>query len=370
MPPLSTRRRYLALAGSALLGTTAGCAFEAPSQEETTTTDSTTTQPTTGPAQAGDSGRFSRVYRDTIDSVVYIEVTSSRGTGSGSGFIFDDGHVVTNHHVVAGASEVTVRFNRGDWSEATITATDPYSDLAVLSIDRPDYATPLPMVESEPPIGTEILAVGHPFGLDRSATAGIISGVDRNIPAPAGQFDIADGVQTDAAVNPGNSGGPLVTLDGEVAGVVSSGGGENIAFAVSVPLLERVVPSIIETGEYTHPYMGIGLQTVTPSIAEANDLERAEGVIVTRVLDGGPSDGVLRGSPDTEYDDGAPIPVGGDVIRTLADSRIAVLNDLSEFIALETSPGETIDVTVLRDGERTTVALELGARPQPGTLSS
>jgi S1-C subfamily serine protease len=368
---MPTRRRYLGLLVG-LAGATAGCG--SPGQQATTrsTTTSTTEDrdvtDVTGTSVA--ESPYTEVYRDAISSIVYIRATLPQGTTTGSGFVYDSGHVVTNHHVVADASSVTVRFNRGDWSEATVVGSDAYSDLATLSVERPDYATPLGLVDAEPAIGTEVVAIGHPFGLDRSATTGIISGVNRNIPAPAGTFDIADGIQTDAAVNPGNSGGPLVTLEGEVAGVVSSGGGENVAFAVSVPLLRRVVPSLIEDGEYTHPYMGVTLTTVTPAIATTNDLQRPSGVIVDRVLEGGPAAGTLQPSPQTEYVDGTPIPVGGDVIVALDDHDIAVLNDLSEYLALETAPGDELSVTVLRDGERTTVSMELGARPEPGTLQA
>jgi serine protease Do len=379
MPDRFSRRRYLALLGSVAAGASAGCQGLVPEAEEeggTTTSGDTTVDTTTtagnSPAdsRSGAGSPYTQVYRNAIRSVVFIQSSYPNGTGTGSGFVYDSGHVVTNHHVVADATEVQVRFNRGEWDTVSVEGTDPYSDLAALSVDAPEYAEPLGLVAAEPPIGTEVVAIGHPFGLDRSATTGIISGVDRNIPAPAGSFNIADGIQTDAAVNPGNSGGPLVTLDGEVAGVVSSGGGENIAFGVSIPLLRRVVPSLIETGDYAHSYMGVTLATVTPAIAEYNDLDSAEGVIVNRVLEDGPADGVLQASPDTEFESGAPIPVGGDVIRALDDQPVAVLNDLSEHLALETSPGDTVDVTVLREGAERTVELTLGERPDPGTMTA
>jgi len=370
---MPTRRQYLGLLAG-LAGATAGCG--APGQEAatttTTTTDARTTSGGAGTSAESDDrraqSRYASVYEESIDSIAYIQATRGGGNASGSGFVYDSGHVVTNHHVVADASSVSVRFNRGEWFDVEVQGTDPYSDLAVLAVDGPEYATALPRVEEEPEIGTEVVAIGHPFGLDRSATQGIISGVNRNIPAPERTFQIADGIQTDAAVNPGNSGGPLVTLDGEVAGVVSSGGGENIAFAISVALMERVVPALIESGSYTHPYMGVTLATVTPTIARYNDLEAARGVIVNRVLDDGPAAGSLQPSDETEYANGRPIPVGGDVIVALDGEGVEVLNDLSSYLALHTSPGDDLAVTVLRDDERTTVTMEVGSRPPPGAV--
>jgi S1-C subfamily serine protease len=244
-----------------------------------------------------------------------------------------------------------------------VVGSDPYSDLATIRVsNRPAYASPLPLIEGEPVVGQEVVVIGNPFGLSGTATAGIVSGINRSIPGPTG-YSIPDAIQTDAALNPGNSGGPMVSLDGEVIAVVNSGGGENVGFGISAPLVRRVVPALIEDGEYEHSYMGVTLRTVTPAIAAANDLDEARGVIVVDVFDGGPSDGVLRPSDETAFVDGEAVPVGGDVILAMAETDLSTVEDLSSFLALRTSPGEEIDLTVSRDGQRRTVELELGRRP-------
>jgi S1-C subfamily serine protease len=154
-------------------------------------------------------------------------------------------------------------------------------------------------------------------------------------------------------------------MDGQVVGVINSGGGDNIGFAISAAMVERVIPALIERGDYEHSYMGIGLSDVTPPLVEGNDLPVARGVYVGQVRSGSPSDGVLQGSTDETLVDGQRVPVGGDVIVGMDGVTIATRQDLSTFLALETSPGDTIDVEVLRDGRRQTVDLTLGSRPSP-----
>ncbi|MFB6177943.1 MAG: S1C family serine protease, partial [Halobaculum sp.] len=178
-------------------------------------------------------------------------------------------------------------------------------------------------------------------------------------------FSIPDAVQTDAALNPGNSGGPIVTMDGEVAAVASSAGGENIGFGISAALSKRVVPSLIADGEFRHSYMGVGIREVTPTAAEVYELDNVGGLIVVSVVDGGPSDGVLQGATGQRTVRGIEVPTGGDVIVGIGDVTVEVQADLSNYLALETSPGDTVPVTVIRDGEEQTVDLTLGRRPQP-----
>jgi S1-C subfamily serine protease len=310
---------------------------------------------------------YTEVYQATIDSVVLIRAFSERGISDGSGFFWDERHLVTNQHVVEGGTDVEVQFARGAWTEGEIVETDAYSDLAVVRVEEaavPDYATPLALVSEDPPIGAEVVALGNPLGLGESVSAGIVSGVDRSLPAP-NDFVIADTVQTDAAANPGNSGGPLVTLDGDVVGVVTAGRGNDINFAVSAALMNRVVPTLRAGEEYRHPYVGIRLVGVSPSVAAANDLDEVRGVLVAEVVDDGPSEGVLQGSPDSAVTNGRRVPVGGDVIVEMAGRAIPDREALSTFLALETSPGDTVPTTVIRDGERVEVALELGRRPRP-----
>jgi serine protease Do len=256
---------------------------------------------------------------------------------------------VTNAHVVSNARSVRVRFSQGQWRSATVVGTDPSSDLAVLKVQNPpQYAKPLPLVENEPPIGTKVAAIGSPYSLEGTITSGIVSAVNRSIPAPNGR-KIPDAIQTDAPVNPGNSGGPLLNLQGEVMGVVSSGGGENLAFAVSAALMKRVLPALIEDGDYDYAYLGIVPQTVTPSVAERVGLNQPRGVLVRRVRSGTPAAGTLR---------------QGDVILAINGTRIDSREQLSSYLALQASPGETVKITVLRNGERQTVSLTLGTRPE------
>jgi serine protease Do len=359
-----TRRRFLAAAG--LTAALAGC--NTPPQSDAGQDPGSDSNPTDGSAAETpvDSSAFTEVYEETIDSVVLVRTFDESGrSGQGSGFVYDSQHIVTNEHVVGGTSAIEVRFTDGTWHDATVVGTDVYSDLAVLRVTSiPDIAAPLELVDGEVTVGQRVLAIGNPFGLSGSASAGIVSGVNRTLPA-ANNFSIPDAIQTDAAVNPGNSGGPLVTLDGRVAGVINSGSGDNIGFAISAPLMSRVVPALVQDGEYEHSYMGVRLTDVTPLIAEANDLETARGVYIDEVVQGTPSDGVLEGSTgDTQVND-VTVPTGGDVIVRMGESDIFSRQALSTYLALETSPEETIPVEVIRDGERTTVQLTLGSRPDP-----
>lgn len=349
------RRRFLELGGTALVAGLAGCGASAPA-EDAAASESSSPNRNQSPADA--ASEYTEVYRDTVDSVVLVRT----GQGQGTGFAFDDSHVVTNAHVVGDASAVDVRFSEGQWSEGEVVGTDPHSDLAVVEAeDVPSPVTPLPFIEGDPVIGQEVVAIGNPYNLNGSLTSGVISGLDRSIPSPAG-YRIPDAVQTDAAVNPGNSGGPLMSLDGRVVAVINSGGGDNIAFGISAALTQRVVPSLIETGDYEHAYVGVSFVNVTPGIADANDLDEARGLLVTNVVPGGPSMDVLEGS-QREYAGGTPVPVGGDVLLAIEGTELATTEDLGSYLALQASPGETVELTILRGGERRTVDLELGSRP-------
>jgi S1-C subfamily serine protease len=281
--------------------------------------------------------------------------------------MYDDRHLVTNEHIVGDARSAAVRFRNAGWREARIVGSDVYSDLGVVRVaDPPDDAEPLPLVDSEAPVGTEVVAVGNPFGLSGSVTAGIVSGNDRSLDAPNG-FSIPDAVQTDAAANPGNSGGPLVTLDSAVAGVINSGvrGGDNVGFAISAALTERVVPALIGRGEYEHSYVGIAPIEVGPDLARANNLPVTWGIYVDDVQSGGPADGLLEESTGTAVVDGREVPTGGDVVVNADGTVIQTRQDLGTFLALETSPGDTVAFTVIRDGRTETVRVELGERPEP-----
>lgn len=360
-----TRRSFLGALAVTAGGAVAGCRSPgAVFQNEETPTDDAPTASTGG--GTGESSSYTDVYQDVIDSVASVRIYGADGQrGQGSAFVYDDQYLVTNAHVVDGSRRVAVRFESTGWIPAETVASDTYSDLAVVEPDEiSGPAEPLSFVEEEPPVGTEVVAIGNPFGFSGSVSTGVVSGTDRNLSGP-NDFSIPDAVQTDAPVNPGNSGGPLVTLDGDVVGVVNAGGGDNLGFAVSAALTQRVVPSLIATGGYRHSYMGVLLQDVSPVIAEANDLANAAGVYIHEVRDGGPSDGVLQGSTDETTVEGVETPVGGDVIRTMDGEPIPTRQALSTVLALRTTPGDSVSVALQRDGEPVDVDLVLGSRPEP-----
>jgi S1-C subfamily serine protease len=369
-----TRRALLASSAGALAAGLAGCnlAERSRSADPDAESDVPSPQPTRGDDSDqyeqfadGDSD-FTSVYRAAIDSVVQIRVYGNRSSGQGTGFVYDRaGHVLTNQHVVEGAGDVYLRFKQSGWKRADVLGTDVYSDLAVLSVEsRPESATALTLRQTDPAVGTKVLAIGNPFGLSGSVSHGIVSGVNRTLPAP-NNFSIPDAIQTDAPVNPGNSGGPLVTLDGNVAGVINAGGGDNIGFAISSPLVRRVAPELVRTGSYDHSYMGVGIIEVGPLIAEANDLGDARGIYVSDVRPNSPSSGVFQGTDGEVTINGTEVEVGGDVIVAMDGTPIPTNAALSSFLALETRPRDTVDVEVIRDGRRQTVELTLGSRPEP-----
>jgi len=358
-----SRRALLGSIATAIGAGVAGCQAPASEQVQTGLSQATATADDTTEASSI-SRRYRDAYDHVADSVATVRTYTRSGQGGqGSAFVYDDQYLVTNEHVVSEADDVYVRYRDSGWIESSTVATDVYSDLAVLAItEKPESATPLSFVQSEPGVGTEVVAIGNPFGLAGSVSAGIVSGVNRTLPAANG-FSISDAIQTDAAVNPGNSGGPLVDLDGAVVGVINSGGGDNIGFGISAALTQRVIPALIESGAYRHSYMGVRLTDLTPLLMEANDLDISEGVYIDEVIAGKPSDGVLQGSTGEEQRNGVATPTGGDVIVRMNETPTPSRQQLSTFLALETAPGETISVDLIRDGETQTVDLTLGERP-------
>ncbi|MFC7020889.1 MULTISPECIES: S1C family serine protease [Haloarcula] len=360
-----SRRRFLGSVGVAIAGA-AGCQSPGQAGQSRDQSQSTSTPAREAVGVETDGSRYADVYQQVAGSVVSIRVVTDASRGSqGSGFVVDDSHIVTNEHVVTGGDAYYVRFADTGWREATLVGADVYSDLAVLEVAEPSAAaTPLTLAERDPAIGTEVVAIGNPFGLSGSVSAGIVSGVDRTLRS-ANNFSIADAIQTDAAVNPGNSGGPLVDLEGTVLGVINSGGGDNVGFAISAQLTRRVAPALISRGAYDHSYMGVLLRSVSPLVAQANGLETASGVYIDDTVEGGPAEGVLRGSDGSRVVSGTEVPTGGDVVRRLDGTSTATRQALATYLALETSPGDTIAVTVQRDGREQTVDLTLGERPEP-----
>jgi len=352
----TSRRSVLKLVGSVGMAGLAGCNAPSTGDGEGSADGAASTDD--GPAPTADSP-YTRVYRRAIDSIAFVGV----GRGGGTGFVFDDGHLVTNAHVVGEAATVDVRFGEGRWAEGEVVGRDPNSDLAAIAVDEaPSGAAPLEFADGAT-VGQEVVAIGNPFDLDGTVTTGVVSGVDRSIPAPTG-FRIPDAIQTDAAVNPGNSGGPLMSLDGRVVAVINSGGGDNIAFGISAALARRVLPELVETGTYEHAFMGVAVTDVTPPLARANGLNEPRGLLVTDVLDGGPADGTLRGSDRTRPVEGEEVPVGGDVLLAVEGEELLTGEDLGSYLALRTRPGDDVTVTLLRDGGERTVTVEVGERPR------
>ncbi len=358
----SSRRQFLKLGSLALTAGLAGCSnpLSAPNPDPAQSSSATPTPSDEETPEAQPTRSvYTQVYRGTIPSVVSVKTDQGQGTG----FLYDDTHIVTNAHVVGRASSTQLRFQGGTWAAGTVQGTDVHSDLAVISADNvPEPPEPLSFSQSVSVVGQEVVAIGNPYNLNGTITSGIISGVDRLIPSPA-NYQIPDAIQTDAAVNPGNSGGPLMSLDGTVVGVVNSKRGDNIAFGISAALTQRVVPRLIETGNYEHAYMGVSLDTVTPTVARANEMTEPRGLLVVQTVRGGPTEGVLQ--PSTlEFVNGRRVPVGGDVILGVEGTTMESFEDLASHLALQTRPGDTIQVRILRDGSEQTVELTLTDRPE------
>ncbi len=323
-----------------------------------------------------------RIYKEAAPGVV--QVTSNvvsenpvlgepqQGQSLGSGFVIDKaGHILTNFHVVDGAKEVFVNFSGEDKYKATIVGTDPSTDVAVLQIDATSRALkPLPLGNSDTiQVGAPVVAIGNPFGLDRTVTAGIVSALQREVRAPNG-FTIDKVIQTDAAINPGNSGGPLLDADGKVIGInsqIETGGSGNgnvgIGFAVPINTVREVASEIMKTGKAEHAYLGVKMQTIDETLASSARLPAQQGVILTTVQPGSPAaEAGLKGGTRSVVIDGTTYTVGGDVI-TKADGRQVESADELREIVTSKDPGDKLTLEVHRDGSTETVTVTLGSQP-------
>ena len=357
------RRAVLAGLGAGVAAL-AGCSEAAGPGGGYRTPASVRTRPADAPDQptgTPPTGPVRELYLDSAPSVAVVRVDRSQGTC----FAFDDRHMVTNQHVVEDADSVELQFAGDVWTAADVVGTDAFSDLAVLSApDRPESATPLELVEYPPAVGQEVAVIGTPLGLRGTVTAGVISGVNRVLSAASG-FSVPGAIQTDAAVNPGNSGGPLLAIEGGVVGVISAAGGENIAFGIPPQLVRRVVPDLVEFGNYQHPFLGVTLEDVTPAIAAANGLDSPRGVLAVDVVRNGPSGGVLRPSDRRRSVDGQLVPAGGDVVVGADGEEVSTVAELLTLLAFRTYPGDDLRLRVLRDGVERTVTVTVGVRPEP-----
>jgi len=322
------------------------------------------------------------IYQRASSAVVYILIGSDTGGASGSGFIISsDGDVVTNYHVVEGATQIEVDFNNGFKTRAEVIGTDLDSDIAVLRVQElPENISPLKFGNSDlVQPGQIVVAIGNPFGLTGTMTLGIVSAKGRTLDSlrtsdGANYFTAGDIIQTDAAINPGNSGGPLLNLQGEVIGInraIRSSGsnatGEpvnsGIGFAIASNIVARVVPFLIESGYYDYPYIGISSSSeLTLDEIEALDLPRQSGVYVFSVVPGGPADqaGLKGGATQTGLEG---ILAGGDFIIAVDDRPILIYNDMLGYILQNKSPGDTVIFTIIRDNKEMEVSVTLGKRP-------
>jgi|JI10StandDraft_1071094.scaffolds.fasta_scaffold187796_3 serine protease Do len=294
---------------------------------------------------------------------------------TGSGFVWNTaGYIVTNYHVVEGAEQVQVTFSDGTTTVAELVAVDDDTDLAVIRIDPTGYTlTPVRIGAMEDVfVGMRVAAIGNPFGLAGTLTSGIVSALGRSIPS-LDRYQIPSAIQTDAPINPGNSGGPLLNEQGEVIGVNAQIRSETransgVGFAIPISVVGRVVPALIETGEYRHAFLGISGDTFNPICADEMGLDPTlRGALVVRTENRGPAaQAGLRGmtrDAATKYPDLCPGATGGDLITAVEGEPVGSFDDLLVYLQRFTSPGDTIRLNILRDGQEGMVELTLGARP-------
>lgn len=293
----------------------------------------------------------------------------------GSGFVYDDnGHIITNHHVVSGGGDrLDVTFQDGSVYRASLIGSDPSADIAVLYVKEVSKEKLLPLSladSSKVRVGERVAAIGNPFGLSGSMSTGIVSGVGRQIPAQEDDgFTIPDIIQTDAPINPGNSGGPLLNMRGEVIGINSAifsttGEFAGVGFAIPSNTIAQVVPSLITTGSYQHPWLGVAGMDMTPGIASRLGLDEPRGFLVMDVVSGSPAEkaGIQRGEEDAVID-GISMKLGGDVILAIDNNTVRKIDDILAYIEIEKSVDDDLKLTILRGGQTMEVIATLSARP-------
>jgi serine protease Do len=346
---------------------------------------------------------FEQIYTQVNPSVVNIQVVeqtaaSTQGGRSGnnlpfnhpqigpaqalgSGFVWDkQGDIVTNNHVVDGASSISVTFADGTTVDAKVVGTDPNADLAVVKVDVPaDQLHPVQVADStQVKVGQIAIAIGNPFGFEGSMSQGIISGLSRTLPVNSansaggtgGTYSIPDIIQTDAAINPGNSGGVLVDDQGRLIGVTSAiessaNSNSGVGFVIPSAIVQKVVPALIKSGKYDHPWLGLSGTTLTADLAQAMNLKaQQKGVLVITVVNNGPSAKAGLKPSDTQATvSGQQVNVGGDVITGINGQPVNRFEDLTSYLLSQTEPGQTVTLTVLRGGQEETVKLTLGTIP-------
>jgi S1-C subfamily serine protease len=327
---------------------------------------------------------LAEVYRQSEGGVVQVSVTDivqsedplfripqqQQPRGLGSGFVIDKaGHIVTNFHVIEGADEVEVSFSNGEEMTATVVGSDPSTDIAVLKVDADSRALHVLKLgnSDQLEVGDEVVAIGNPLGYERTMTAGIVSALGRVIEAPD-QFQIDEVIQTDAPINSGNSGGPLLDAAGRVVGVNTqiaslSGGNIGIGFAVPINTVKDVTAQLIGKGTVEHAYLGVVVQEIDEDIADTLNLDADRGLLIAEVTEGSAAaDAGLRGGTQQVVVEGTTWSLGGDIIVKVDGKELSSDDDLRELIE-EKNPGDELRLEIRRDGETRTVTVKLGRRP-------
>jgi len=319
---------------------------------------------------------LTQLFEQAESGVVRVTVDRAEGSGRsgvGSGFVYDaKGNLITNAHVVQDSQKITVTFLDGSSYKAQVVGIDLFTDIAVIKVEvDPSLMHPLSIGDSSSlKVGEAVAAIGNPFGLSGSMTAGIVSQLGRILPSQDSGFSIPDVIQTDAAINPGNSGGPLLNMKGEVIGIntaIQSATGEfsGVGFAVPARTISKIVPQLITEGTYHHPWMGIAGRDIDPDLASVLGLEEAKGFLVITVVEDSPADKAgLHGSNETVEVDGVSYQIGGDMIVSVDRKEVRKIDDILVHLQREKAVGDNMVLQVLRDGRVSDFTLILEERPQ------
>ena len=313
------------------------------------------------------------IFEKSEASIVQVSVVRGESDGGmGSGFVYsDEGYVITNQHVVQDAERVMITFLDGEAYIGNVIGTDRDLDIAVVKVEPTNtYLQPIKIGDSSKlKVGEKIAAIGNPFGLSGSMTSGIVSQMGRLLPQETG-YSIPDVIQTDAAINPGNSGGPLINMKGEVVGIntaIQSATGEfsGIGFAVPANTVKKVVPVLIQDGEFKHPWMGISGTDVDPELAEVRGLNSSKGFLVVSVIEGSPAETAgLLGVTETRETDGREFALDGDIILSIDGETVRKISDILVHLQREKSVGDEMVLSVYRGGEILELIVVLEERPQ------
>ena len=313
------------------------------------------------------------IFEKSEESVVQVNVLRGGSDGGmGSGFVYsEEGYIITNQHVVKDAKKVTVTFLDGEAYIGDVIGTDPDLDIAVVKVSPSNtYLQPITIGDSSKlKVGEKIAAIGNPFGLSGSMTSGIVSQIGRLLPQESG-YSIPDVIQTDAAINPGNSGGPLINMKGEVVGIntaIQSITGEfsGIGFAVPSNTVKKIVPVLIEDGEFKHPWMGISGTDVDPELADFRELKSSKGFLVISVIEGSPAEQAgLIGVTETKEIDGRELAVDGDIVLSIDGKTVRKISDILIHLQREKSIGDEMVLSVNRNGEILELTMVLEERPR------